>query len=182
MDQDNRDQREWAKKSWKSLAQRHAEELETLCKNPEKRLGEIAGLSSIEDVYEWRRSLCKAILGTDSLREYALELHDYLFATKRLKRLPRLLLVNTKRGAFGLFNPSFKRTAEKEYERIQIKVKQPVEIERALKRGDVQRVTYLRRRLKRWEKEFEKLYKEPASKGYKKLNALQVTKLVKNRM
>ncbi len=161
------DQRQWTRESWKSRAQRNAEELEAICKTFGERPGNSA-VQGVESIDDRRRSLCNAILGTDSLKEYVLELHESLLKTNELKKLPRLLLINVRKGVFGLFNQSLAQELIKEYERIQILIKQPTEIGRARRCGDKKRSEYLYRRTKKWREEFEKLYKEPVTSGLSK--------------
>jgi hypothetical protein len=161
------DQRQWAQKSWKSLAQRRAEELEDICK------------TNNGSSHDRLRTLCSLTHGTDSLKEYLQELLESSLKTNRVRRLPRLLLVNVTKGSFGLFNQSLAQESIKEYERIRILIKQPVEIKKSLQCGDTKRTKYLRRRLVRWKKEFETRYKESVSKGFTKSSAIQMFKLGK---
>lgn len=151
-----KDQREWARMSWKSLPARRAEELEALCEAISKD-----PMRSDKDSCGQLRTLCRLTLGTESLKEHIQELLESLLKTNRLKRLPRLLLVNVEKKSFGLFNHQLAQEQIKEYERIQILIKQPIGIRKALQRGDTEKATYLRLRTERWKEQFEKLYGEP---------------------
>lgn len=106
-------------------------------------------------------------------------MHESLLKTNELKKLPRLLLINVKKGVFGLFNQSLAQELIKEYERMQILIKQPAEMGIAHRCGNKKRAEYLYRRTRKWREEFEKLYKESVTSGLNKKELSRYLKQVK---
>lgn len=144
------DQREWAREPKKSLAERRAEELEVICDT-------LPAVQSSEDSRERIRTLCSLTAGTDSLKAYVQELLE----TSTLGGFPHLLRVRIEKKQYGIFDLSIAQ----EFERLQILIKQPAEMEKALRSGDKIRAEKLRLRIEQWKKEFERLYEEPVSRG-----------------
>lgn len=153
------DPRQWAKEPKISLAERRAKELEAICEVSEERM--VASMQSNEDSPLARlRTLCSLIRGTDSLKEYVLELLE----TNTVQGFPRQLLVRAEKGEFGIFD----LPVAQQFERYQILIAQPAEMEKCLQSRDKSRAAELCSRIKRWKMQFEKLYEEPVESGVSK--------------
>ena len=152
----DKDQRQWAKEPRKSLAERRAEELEVICKTIDER-PRAPEVQDDEGSYGRLRTLCSLTPGTESLKEYI----QGLLKSNPLKGLPELLRVRVEEKQFGIFDLPI---AQK-FERFQILIKQPAEMERALRSGDEKMAMELHLRIEKWKEQFERLYEESVDRG-----------------
>lgn len=140
----------------KSRTERYAKELEDICRLIEKGPNE-STVENETDPIPRLLTLCNFIKGTDVLKEYVRE----LLMTGVTTGFPQRLLVNSKKGAFGLFN----QPLTEQFERMQILVNQPIAMKIALRLGEKKRARQLYRRIQLWRKEFEKKYGEKVEYG-----------------
>ncbi len=140
----------------KSRTERYAKELEDICRLIEKGPNE-STVENETDPIPRLLTLCNFIKGTDVLKEYVRE----LLMTGVMTGFPQRLLVNSKKGAFGLFN----QPVTEQFERMQILINQPIAMKIALRFGEKKRAHQLYRRIHRWKKEFEKKYGKKVEAG-----------------
>ncbi|TSC70094.1 MAG: hypothetical protein G01um101449_446 [Parcubacteria group bacterium Gr01-1014_49] len=102
----------------------------------------------------WISVLCALLRGTDTLREYLLE----LFSASQLRGVSRVLVEDVAKGNLGL-------PMVREFERKQILVDQPLALHIALAKGEKGKARKLQHRLARWRVQFQEVYGEPPETG-----------------
>lgn len=138
----------------------YAREFERICRRIEK------GPLQEDRAEEWEKgciarllTLCVYMCCTDSLREHVKEM---ILAGTPFLRLPRYLLINTRRGALGVFADT---PHIKEFERSLILLRQPIVMRAALAYGEKERAKHMQQQIAVWKENFEKRYGEPAEHG-----------------